>query len=156
MRRFDPSQCCCRRMERLEAEHWPCEPLDEAMVLLIDVVINKIVPAKPTAAARSSTLSIEMNNISARSMTNRAMKPAAAVNDIEMMCLTGSRLKTWLGRWRRSHAFLSHNGIHPRGEIGFPISAGLMDFCHENFILDCRNIGIIMFRRDQHTAAVHF
>jgi hypothetical protein len=25
-------------MERLEAEHWPCDPLDEAMILFDDII----------------------------------------------------------------------------------------------------------------------
>lgn len=38
MRGFDPSKRCCRRMERFEAEHRPCDPFNEAMILLDDIV----------------------------------------------------------------------------------------------------------------------
>ena len=35
---LDPSKCGGSRMERLEAEPWPRDPLDEAMILLDDIV----------------------------------------------------------------------------------------------------------------------
>ena len=35
---LNPSQCCCRRMEGFEAEHWSCNSFDETMILFHDIV----------------------------------------------------------------------------------------------------------------------
>lgn len=35
---FDPSQCCSRKLERFEAEHWPWKPFDKPVILFDEVV----------------------------------------------------------------------------------------------------------------------